>query len=481
MSVMENQTAVAREDRDVETLPVAVPGEQERRDGDSSKDGPAREAEDAGGSVDGGENRYPAPWSGRRARFDPAGRVLGEMEEMMRESRWGEMVDRYHPVSEKLPHLVRAGRDVAARGKVAFALGQLGKFDEAIAELEICVERFPDNFMYHGSLAYTAYNSLFAAKNREILLSGEARKERVELARTHFGIARQLRPSTVTVHYREGMLLAKIEDKPEPALALFLTAVENWRRLGPEEQKARHQERKNYVKALYQAASCCLALDDPERALALLTECLEQDERSGHMEPVFKYFALGKIRHYLGDQKAARDALDMALKTARKNQPVDWAYELLARVCLAMDEPEKALAAIHQVPERKRRPYVRWTEADALVILGRREEARRALLESVDRDQRGRHKALIRLAHIEFEEGRYEHAAKCGEMADRFFREKWGNPYVEGSYWWAMSLIRLGRVAEATAIVDRLESHMPSAHRLSALRHALAGAGREAS
>lgn len=178
--------------------------------------------------------------------------VKAEMAEIFSEKRWQQAIDLFFPVEEKLPELTDLGLEAPVREKVAFALGQLGRYDDAIAQLRICVVRDPENFHCHSALAYTAYNSLFAARNREILLSGKVRDERMELACAHFEQAQRLRPDGVTNFYRHGMLQYKLRDKSRQALPLFERAVSNWEALPAEEKERRHQEHKNYVKALYQ-------------------------------------------------------------------------------------------------------------------------------------------------------------------------------------------------------------------------------------
>ena len=116
--------------------------------------------------------------------------VLAEVYQMTRENRWADILSTFHPVADKLPELCGHGLDRRVREKIAFALvGQTGKFDEAIAELQVCARREPENFYVRASLAYTAYNSLCAAKNREIFLSEKIRADRVLLAHEHFRAA----------------------------------------------------------------------------------------------------------------------------------------------------------------------------------------------------------------------------------------------------------------------------------------------------
>lgn len=398
--------------------------------------------------------------------------VLSDMAELARENRWQDLVALFAPVEEKVPFLVAAGLDTAVREKIAFALGQMGRYDAAMAELKKCLEKSPDRFSLHNSLAYMAYNSLFAAANREILLAGKLRQERIRLAHTHFQAAQRLRPDGVTNFYREGMLFRRIEGKPEKALPLFDRAVKNWDGLSPEDRDRRHQERKNVIKSLYQAASLRLEKNDCRGAAAALKRCMAEDERTDYVERRFKYFALGKVEYSLGRFGEARDALLFA-ETCREGKPIDFVYELLARVFLALDDPQRAMASVDKTPERHRRPYYRWTEADTLCAMKRFERARTVLSAAAERDNRSRHKSLIRLAKIDYLLGDYRAGLNHAAEADRFFRQRWGNAYGHGLFWQALNAFRAGDLDAACALAAELHDHFPGYPKLGRLQAAL--------
>lgn len=404
---------------------------------------------------------------------------LGELEELIRENRWEDALDLAWPVEEKLPELVAVGLDVEIRAKAGFILGQLQRFDDAVAELTVCVKKDPLNHRYHSSLAYTAYNSLFAAKNREIFLSGRPRQERQELAHAHFRKAQELNPDGVTSFYREAMLYRKLENKPREALSLFRKAVDNWDALTEDEKKRRHQERKNWIKSLYNLASTMLELGQGRKALAVLQRCIEADDGTSYVSDIFKYFALGKIHYQLGRFKDAREALEASAALADR-QPKDFVYELLARTELALGRPRNALQAIMKTPEKKRRAYYRWTEADVCCALGDYARARAVLNDCQERDNRSRHKALIRLARIEYRLGDYALALASAEQADGFFRERFGNPCADALFWKAVCLLRLGRIKEAGAQALELHQRNPNYPKLDRLlNHLDARAPRE--
>lgn len=405
---------------------------------------------------------------GRQAAGRALRRVRAEVEELFGENNWEEVIALFHPVEEKLPELAVNGMEVGVRADVAFALGKVGRYDDAIHELKVCVERDPGKFRYHSSLAYTAYDSLYAALNREILLSGKVRAERIALAHRHFKEAQGLRPGGVTNFYREGMLFRRIEGKTAEALPCFERAVANWDSLDGEEKRARHQERKNFVKAVYQKASCLLEVGRGREALEAIQRCLEEDEESEHISLLYKYFALGKVQYHLNRFKEAKDALLFALR-CRSQGPRDFVCELLARTYLGMDEPKKALEAIGKIQEKKRRSYVRWTEADAFCAIGDWWRAKAVLQACQERDARSKHRALIRLAKIAYLNGEFASACRHAEAADEFFRERWGNRLHDGLFWQALSWYRLGQPDKAEKLARELQEERPGYPKLDLL------------
>ena len=394
--------------------------------------------------------------------------VVSEIEELQHDNRWEDILSMFYPMESKLPELVEKKLDTDIRAHMGFALGQVKRFDDAITELTQCIQRNPENFGHHSSLAYTAYNSLYAAKNREVFLAGNIKAGRIELAHRHFRHAQLLRPEGITNYYREGMLFKQIENKADRALPLFKTAVANWEALGPARQGDRHQEHKNYIKALYQLASTLLALGNAKAALPLIRKCLAEDEKTNHQSLLYKYFALGKVHFHLNQMTEARDALVFAAKCAG-DQKCDFVYELLARTYLAMDNIGRAWEVIEAVPVKARRPYYRWTEADVLSAMKDFNQAKSVLLQCQERDNRGRHKALIRLAKIEYLTEHYEQTVDYAAKAVKFFQDNWSNPYDVGLFWQAAGLLRLGKKDEAQSIANLLRDHNPRYPKLDKL------------
>jgi len=394
--------------------------------------------------------------------------ALLEIDDLIRQKRWEDAVSIFYPVNDKLPELLKYDLDMPIREKLGFILGQLNRFDEAIKELNLCIQKDPNNFLLRNSLAYTAYNSLYAAKNQDIFLSGKAKEDRIKLAHRHFQEAQRLRPDGVTNYYREGMLYKQLENKDEKALPLFQKAVANWDALSHGEKEARHQERKNFVKALFQLSSTQLRKGRGREALDTIKRCLTEDEKSGYLSLVFKYFALGKVNFHLGLFPQAKDALLFALKSETR-KPMDFVNELLARTYLALGNSDRAMEIIQQVPEKKRRPYYRWTEADVWCDAGDFKKAKHILIRSQEADRRSKHKALIRLAKIEYLLQNFEDSLKHAEKACRFFNEKWGNVYDDGLFWQALNYHRLGNNKKARGLAQELKDSSPRYPKLDLL------------
>ena len=391
---------------------------------------------------------------------ESARRILAQVREMFRTARWEDMAGLFFPLESKAPEACGGDHEASVRANLAFALGQLKRFDEAIAELVWCVAKEPDNFRFHSSLAYTAYNSLYAAKNREVFIHGNLRKERLTLAEKHMDIAQTLRPESIANLYRKGMLVGEIEGKPELAIQSFMKAVSVWESKSADEAEQMAHEKKHYIKSLYHGAGCHLDKGSLSQAMDLISRCISKDGDSNHVGPVFKHFLKGKV---LFTQRSHDEALkELELSFAlRGDDPAEYVLELLARNFLAAGNLEKALDTARRIPRNRKRPYCRWTEADILCALDRYSEARQILVEGLERDRRSRHKSLIRIVKIDYLHQRFEEAARRAQEAGRFFLESWGKPYADGMFWEAAALLRLDQREKARAITRDLAAHYP--------------------
>lgn len=395
--------------------------------------------------------------------FDPNllrrehGRVLGEILALQADNRWQDIIDLFSPVEDKLPDLVAAGMDTEIRLKIAFALVHEHKPEEAIRLLTPVVRREPDNALAHYNLAYAALDELYSARTEHRIIPTRRRQELIRLGHDHFGAARALRPDSVTFAYREAILCKEIENKPRLAIPLFEQAITNWQGLDSSEQERRHQQRPKYVKSLYHLASCLLEAGRATDSLRHLHTLEAEDSERCFMHPLFRHFAFGKVLHALGRHREALDRLETAAHAADSHQPTDFVWELAARCALRLGRVDRAQACIERVDRNRRRPYVRWTEADVLAARGKVPEALQVLRASAERDRRSRHVSLIRMARLLLGRRELEEGLDAATRAVRFCEETWGNASREARFWQAAALHLLGRNGEALAIVTELE------------------------
>lgn len=423
-----------------------------------------------------------SPWTGEQVQRD-LDRTLAEIRELQTDNRWDDIIALFHPVADKLPELVSSGLENEVRLKVGFALCRAGRHDEALACLAPVAKQDPDNGMAHYTLAYTALDALFTIRSsRQPIPPGE-KTRLIETGHTHFLEACRLCPDSVTFFYRHAVLYKEIENKTRRAIPLFEQAITNWERKDAETRKKHHQQYPKYIKAMYHLASCFLQNGMPSRSLKLVDKVIDFDRDRDYMQPVFKYFAMGKVLHALGRPEQALEHLEMAVYRAGQGQPVDFVYELAARCGLLLGQPERAARYIGRIPSSGRRPYVRWTEADVLTALGRKEEALRVLAATAGRDRRSRHKALIRMARIHLTTGRFDEAVRLSSEAAEFCLNTFGNQSHEALFWQAAGLYKLDRVEEALKIVENLEQRRfryPHFNRLCQLvRKAAFGSGKD--
>lgn len=406
------------------------------------------------------------------------GRVLAEIATLQAQNRWQDILELFHPVEDREPALVAHGLDTEVRSSLGFVLGQLKRFDQALAELRICVQRDPENFRYRSSLGYTLMSSLQAANAREIILPGQEKKARLQEAHDHFRKAQAILPDRVTPFYREGRLFKDFDRKPDKALPLLAQAVRNWEEYSTETRMSRHQERKNAVKARYALASCMIAEGQAASALEHVRTVIEEDARTSYLKSEHKHFAEGKALHALGRFGEALKALDAAALFTNPTDG-DYIHELAGRCHLSMGNPDLGLQAVERIPQKARRSYVRWTEADCLVALGRTDDARRILLSSCERDRRGRHKGLIRLARIAYNQGNFAEVTAFAEKAVAFHMETYSTPCPDGLFWQAVAALRSGQRERALSFERDLAAHRPLYPWLPKLRQALREGGRQ--
>ena len=217
-----------------------------------------------------------------------------------------------------------------------------------------------------------------------------------------FEEAQELRPDGVTNFYRQGMLYRKIEDKNEKSLPLFQAAVNNWDALGTKEREYLASGAQEPYQGLVSTGLVPARgrVRAPGPGSASSGAC-PRTKRTNYLALLYKYFALGKINFYLNRFTGGQGRL--AVRPAVPGQAAGGFCQRTAGPDLSgVGQPRPRPGNHRAGSERKRRPLLRWTEADVLCALREFELAREVLAACMERDARSRHKALIRLARLEY-------------------------------------------------------------------------------
>ncbi len=378
------------------------------------------------------------------------------------ENRWQDIIELCYPLEEKWPEVFKTEAGTSVIDDVVLALGQLKKFDEALELAFKTAENRPDDYRAIMQIAYTAYMSLQAAANREIMLTPAMRKKRLDIAHRYFKRCEEIRPDGVTCFYRHGVLYKNSQNKPARALPLFEKAVSNWKALSEDAQKNRHRERKHYVKALYQLSLCLLDVGKLKKAEEIITRCIKEDAEHNYVENIHKYYTLGKILSRAGRFEDAVKALQRAAVEA---DPASSSYVFYLMAKCYMDNPrpspQKALEALFRIPQKRLRPHELRLQAEAYMALGKFDKAREILKKAADRDKKGRHKSLKELAVLEARSGNLDKALNYLKEADNFFRHVYGNPYATALFLSAAVYLKLGKLSEAESVAEELGSYFP--------------------
>jgi len=86
---------------------------------------------------------------------------------------------------------------------------------------------------------------------------------------------------------------------------------------------------------------------------------------------------------------------------------------------------------------------------------------KKQLLNSCERDRRSKHRALIRLCKIAFQEKNYNDSLKWAKEADKFHLEVYNTHDADGLFWVAASYLKLNHKDRAEEIIDELSAFRP--------------------
>lgn len=346
---------------------------------------------------------------------------------------------------------------------VAFALGQLARFRDAIELVERTRTAEPST-RRDSALAYLCYAALLAQKAQKRDREAVDAPDR-EILRSTFrsamGATLRAWPDSIKDLYRLGVYEAQIESRHDAvALRVLERAISSYRALSDEERERRHDFRKSYVRALYAAGRSALRLRDAKRARRYAFACVREDEGRDHVAPLHKLHLAAKVCLATGELDHAERACRLALEG--KGPPArDFVYGTLAAIASARGDHDAAVRWIDANVSPHRRSAAMWRQlGDARLETGDRARAMAAWQAGLLKDRAGRHLTLVRIGRAQLLEGKSTEALRSFRQACDFRRRHYASedlPALEGMW---RALEALGQSADAAEVRERwLRAH----------------------
>jgi tetratricopeptide (TPR) repeat protein len=357
---------------------------------------------------------------------------------------------------------------LAPADKIAFALGRLRRFAEAI-DLLTGAHAVLANPRRASSLAYLHYAACMelVSPPREPLPAALPERETLRDGfRRWMKLVLDAEPDSIKDLYRLGVWEAQVESRRDkPALAAFERVVAAYRALDHDTRERRHDFRKYYVKALYAAARSSMRLGNVRRARHHIFQCIREDRDRDHVAAVFKYHLAGNVCARGDELDVAERAFRLALDAAG---PRDRSYVLgdLAQLALRRDTPADAVAWIepHTRPER-RDPSLWRLLGEARRRMGDPRAAENALRNALLKDRSARHRTLVALGDLHREQGALDQAAKDFEQAREFRRRRWMSDDLKAVEGLLAVREAQGRTKDAEGLRETLVTLQRSLHR----------------
>lgn len=307
--------------------------------------------------------------------------------------------------------------------EAAFALGQLGRFDEARDLFLACYDHEPSH-RFASALAYVHYAALLRHKVRKPRLA-EPEPYRKAFERWVTEALRH-KPDSLPDRYRLGVYHASIQTQKDVlALKAFRDVIRIFDRLPAEQRSAQNRHFKIYVRALYGAARSAYRLGRFVEARRSIFHCIRVDRERNHQKPVFKLFLAAKVLVAEGRLDDAERGLRLAAESPHNGER-DFVFALLAEIALAQDRVDDAAAWIelHVLPHH-RKPYVWRILGDCAVRHGQPRRAQKLYKSALLKDRGGRHKTLVRMGRIHELAGETAEARRAYEQAAEFKRRRY--------------------------------------------------------
>ncbi|GAB4380754.1 MAG: hypothetical protein Kow0042_31020 [Calditrichia bacterium] len=202
---------------------------------------------------------------------------------------------------------------------------------------------------------------------------------------------------------------------------------------------------KNYVKSMFLLGKAFLITSQPEEALICFQNVLRLDERN-YIKPEFKLYEIGKT---LGELQQYAKAIATLKRALNPRFPQPYILDRLGRVYHKAGKYSEALQTYNQAVNIRQLPFILFNRAETLLALGQTAEAIADLHAALKRDNKGKHKILLRLAQISQDQNRLEEAAHYCRQAMRWKWEVYQAHYAEAHYLLSQILLQQGNKEEA--------------------------------
>lgn len=381
------------------------------------------------------------------------------LDELRRRKSWEEAA----ALARELPAPLEPGY-LGAADAIAFALGQAGQHDHAIALLEAAVQ-LEETARRASALAYLHYSAALDRRKKEDR-NGPSQRDSAgkvvldELRRGfHRWMSEALRfnPRSIKDLYRLGIFEAQVEAAHDKqALRAFLAAIDAYRALPPAERARRHDLAPYYHRGLYAGARSALRLRHLQWARRLAFDCIREDQASEHVAGVYKFALAGRVCLATGELDAAERAFRIALDAQGPRQR-DFVHLALSEVWARRSDFDAAIRWIEDHIRETRRTPLAWRRLGELhERAGRYEAAEPCFTNALRGDRMGRHKTLGALARVRVAKGDWKEAERALRDSIEFRRRRYNSEDTEVMTALARVLRHRSKVAEAEELEKRV-------------------------
>ena len=316
-------------------------------------------------------------------------------------NHWQQIIDLLKP-------LLKSGNEsVFILRSLGFAYSQLDRYDEARYCYKRWIELEPGRAQPYYHVGFTFYDA------------GQW-NEAVEW----FDLALERFPDYLVCLYRKGVALF-MTFKVRQAKDTLKKAIMVYQQSNNPDFKQRMS--KYYYRSIFYLGKCYLQINSLNNARACFEKILQEDQRA-YIDPLYvKYnlaLSLMKLKKY-------EQAEQLAITLTKMNSRAEWLYDFWGRLLIEQNRPAEAIQKLNMGLKIRVQPYILADRAKAYYLNGQRELAKNDLHDALRRDRKAKHKILLELAKIAFEEKHINDAEVYARRAIEFKQRIYEADYAE--------------------------------------------------